>query len=152
MQHGLAAPPKKQAKPENLLTLTCAQCGKEFERHAYNAHPERNSLQFCGRECQGKYKRAHLSGANSPAWRGGYSRWYVGNWKPQRKAARERDHHTCQDCGVTSQQHGYALDVHHIQPYESFDNPADANDLSNLVTLCRVCHTRRHTYTLEELA
>jgi hypothetical protein len=51
-------------------------------------------------------------------------------------AAMERDGFRCQDCGVTTD-----LIVHHMERKGLlFPN----NDISNLVTLCRACHTRRH--------
>jgi len=36
--------------------------------------------------------------------------------------------------------HGYELHVHHIKPIREFDEPEEANVLSNLVTLCHEHH------------
>ena len=75
---------------------------------------------------------------------------YGENWWRARAAALKRDNHTCQRCGF----HGKGLGkgrrtvfVHHKRKIklfvnlkeQSFDNIA-ANDLSNLVTLCNICH------------
>lgn len=73
---------------------------------------------------------------------------YKGNWESARENALRRDQYRCQDCGQTNAEHreevGRALDVHHIEPYQSFDEPETANELGNLVSLCRECHRSRH--------
>lgn len=53
---------------------------------------------------------------------------------------RDRDNHVCFDCGKTEEENStlMALDVHHID----FDK--DNSDPTNLITLCRQCHKRRH--------
>jgi len=33
-------------------------------------------------------------------------------------------------------------DVHHVRPYRLFDDYREANDLTNLLLLCRPCHRR----------
>jgi hypothetical protein len=81
------------------------------------------------------------TGFNNPAWRGGLS-WYGDSWPSQRELARERDNNVCQICGATSNENGKRLDVHHIKPFKVFSNQIDANDLSNLITLCRKCHRK----------
>ncbi len=74
---------------------------------------------------------------------------YGPNWSEMRLRARERDRFTCQHCGVHEGQTGREHDVHHRIPFRHFgyrpgENEAylQANDLSNLVTLCRSCHAR----------
>lgn len=148
-KHGLNKPPKRKAKPENTLHLTCQQCGKPVTRSA-GRHKERGTYgPFCNHVCYGEWRSEHLAGENSPEWKGGYSLDYGGSkWKSQRRKARARDNHTCQDCGITEQAWGYQLDVHHIVPYDTFDDPKEANDLANLITLCRNCHTQRHKEVL----
>lgn len=49
-----------------------------------------------------------------------------------RKAVLMRDNHSCKECGKT----GCKLEVHHIVPRRL----KGANTLSNLITLCSVCH------------
>lgn len=51
-----------------------------------------------------------------------------------REVIRERDHHTCQLCGALPSTTAHA--VHHI------DYDKDNCDPDNLITLCRVCHTK----------
>jgi hypothetical protein len=77
-----------------------------------------------------------MSGENSPTWKGGYEDYRGPNWKRQRKLALERDGFCCQKCGAIE-----PLQVHHIRPYQTFDNYLEANELNNLVTLCKTCHT-----------
>lgn len=76
---------------------------------------------------------------------------YEGNWPEQRRRAKHRDQARCQDCDTTDAEHheeyGRGLDVHHKVPYREFDDPKQANELSNLVTLCRLCHNQRHNST-----
>ena len=84
------------------------------------------------------------TGADHPNWTGGYDINYGGNWKQQRAKALKRDRSVCQRCGMTAAEHrevvGISLDVHHIRPSETFDSHAEANQLDNLVSLCRECH------------
>jgi hypothetical protein len=79
-------------------------------------------------------------------WEGGYEPYYGENWREQRRKARKRDDYECQACGMADADHvsefGYGLEVHHIKPVRTFDNPEDANYLPNLVTLCTPCHQR----------
>ena len=56
---------------------------------------------------------------------------------------RLRDGYRCQVCG--SPELGHAHDVHHKIPFRSFATRQEANQLSNLVTLCPTCH--RHVET-----
>lgn len=58
-------------------------------------------------------------------------------WKRIRRAILKRDEHTCQaeDCAEPDPNE---LHVHHI------DKDRTNNDPSNLLTLCRECHTNLH--------
>lgn len=78
-------------------------------------------------------------------------RTYGPNWAQQRRRARARDQYRCRQCGrpeVTGRQ----LDVHHLQPFRTFDyrpgendNYLQANSLDNLITLCSDCHRQLET-------
>lgn len=63
---------------------------------------------------------------------------YGPSWPRQRDLARARDGYRCQVC--TAPEQGRAHHVHHKTPFRSFANPEQANQLSNLVTLCPSCH------------
>lgn len=79
-------------------------------------------------------------------WKGGKEPYYGSNWMEQRRKALKRDDRRCVECGLTEdehrQQYEIGLDVHHRTPIRTFDDPANANTLDNLVTLCRACHNR----------
>ncbi|MBM4429176.1 MAG: DUF1998 domain-containing protein, partial [Chloroflexi bacterium] len=73
---------------------------------------------------------------------------YGPNWEVQRRRARERDGYRCCNCG-RPESPGREHDVHHLQPFRTFDyrpghNTAyiAANALSNLITLCPTCHPK----------
>jgi DEAD/DEAH box helicase domain-containing protein len=70
------------------------------------------------------------------------------NWEQQRNRARTRDGYRCRHCGLPERAER-AHDVHHIQPFRTFgyirgknNHYLEANQLTNLVTLCRSCHRR----------
>lgn len=108
--------------------VTCPICGKEFTTH-------KADRQFCSNDCRGKW-----------LWRGGCVGYRGRNWRKQRRMALERDHYRCQDCGRTAieewAERGIELAVHHIRPYRLFDDYHKANALSNLITLCNICHIK----------
>lgn len=134
-------PPLKKADPRKDLECVCAYCGKHFRRKTYNFKKGASQGPFCSRKCCGKWRSENLVGENSPAWKGGYRYEYGGaHWKIQRRKALKRDRHRCQYCGTREQDWGYELDVHHV----TNDSPEKTNVLSNLVTLCRKCHSDMH--------
>jgi len=63
---------------------------------------------------------------------------YGPTWSRQRDLARARDDFKCQVCGTPEQ--GRSHHVHHKTPFRLFSSPEQANQLSNLVTLCPNCH------------
>ncbi len=84
-----------------------------------------------------------VRGENSPHWQGGREPYYGPNWRTQRNKARCRDDHICQHCGKTKAENGQAISVAHIIPFKIFgiERYREANKLSNLISLCRKCHT-----------
>lgn len=68
------------------------------------------------------------------------------DWNVKREVARERDSYTCTRCGVLEENHkSYQLSVHHIVPFKFFKDTEKANEPTNLLTLCEVCHRKIHT-------
>ncbi len=65
---------------------------------------------------------------------------YGPDWPRRREQARARDNYRCQACGAPEE--GRAHHVHHKIPFRLFADPAEANRLENLVTLCPACHRR----------
>lgn len=68
---------------------------------------------------------------------------YGPNWSAQRDRARARDNYRCQICGILES--GTSHDVHHKIPFRTFHSSLEANQLHNLVTLCRSCHRKAET-------
>lgn len=80
-------------------------------------------------------------------------RWTNSNGTGARDRALVRDHYECQDCrervfnshrplyGWESEVHP-AEEVHHIMTVE--ERPDLVYELDNLVSLCTVCHNKRH--------
>lgn len=85
---------------------------------------------------------ASQRGEKSPLWRGGRERRGLSGWEWRRRAAEcyERDGWLCRDCGVHCTRKGKnKIQAHHVIPRRHGGN----DDLSNLVTLCARCHTKR---------
>jgi len=130
---------KKYGRPAHLpppVTKRCPVCGKEFTTK--KSHLLRRVT--CSRECSAVLQAAKESGENNFNWRGGYLPYYGPNWRPQRRAARKRDGYKCQRCGITEDELGREMDVHHIRRFGDFSDYKEANSLKNLVTLCNRCH------------
>ena len=84
----------------------------------------------------------HRFGKNSPCWIDGRSySGYPQEWTNQlRESIRKRDNHTCQNCGMTEEEHlviySQVLHVHHID-YNKQNCKED-----NLITLCFGCNIK----------
>jgi DEAD/DEAH box helicase domain-containing protein len=68
---------------------------------------------------------------------------YGPGWASLRDQVRARDGYRCQVCGLLEQ--GRAHDVHHKIPFRSFSSHQQANQFTNLITLCPSCHRRLET-------
>jgi hypothetical protein len=92
-----------------------------------------------------------MAGDKHPNWNGGTSKicWRGPGWAQARREARQRDANTCMACGKSALDQGRAMDVHHRISYFKFDSAKQANDLSNLVCLCRSCHRKVENRTIE---
>jgi 5-methylcytosine-specific restriction endonuclease McrA len=80
----------------------------------------------------------------NPYWRGGREPYYGPSWRPARRAAWKRDKESCRTCGRSSAELGERPTVHHVIAFKKFgrDRHEEANDLNNLVALCRPCHMK----------
>lgn len=81
-------------------------------------------------------------GAAHHWWKGGATQDYGPGWNNARRKVRRRAGNCCEDCGVTREEAGEQLHVHHKTPFRSFATPEEAHQLDNLILLCRRCHYR----------
>lgn len=125
--------------------VTCDQCGNTTVKKPCNI--DEGEHNFCSESCYGDWCSENLTGENHPNWRGGHQEHYGSTWLPQRREAIDRDNEQCQDCGLTREEHydkyGSDLEVHHQVPIRTFTDTKEANQLSNLITLCKSCHLQR---------
>lgn len=148
----------KRTHGESLTvdTFECDCCGDTFERQ--RSKDRHFDGTFCSKDCKYEHLSDEFSerrtgegnpmygrdGEDHPRWRGGYDQQYGEGWATARRQALLRDHARCQNCGMSDNEHhdefGRQLDVHHIEPVRTFDDPSDAHELDNIVTLCRRCH------------
>lgn len=117
----------------------CVICGITFivrEQHLKN---KSHMGKYCSLQCAGIAN----SGESSLFWRGGHKDYRGANWFQQRKLAYERDGGICQICHRKPRKGERNFDIHHIRRYSEFNGDyIAANDLSNLITLCRKCHPK----------
>lgn len=134
---GKSAMVASSSKPRGQRSFhpsTCANCSKSFDDPG-DGRPRASGLKFCSLDCCNAFRK----GDKNPAWRGGHPGYYGPDWRPIRRAARDRDGHKCRRCAAPSPP-GKFHDVHHVAPVSSFENPNDANTMENVVTLCHSCH------------
>ena len=128
----------KSARPA-LLHKTCEVCGAGFRRT--RAAVARTNRSFCSNACSHQFNR----GANSPMFRGDKDPNRGAEWNRLAASIRARDGYSCRRCGVCETGNGQKLSVDHIRPWRSFDDKAQANHPTNLVSLCRPCHSFKTT-------
>lgn len=154
---------------EAKVQLTCVACGQLFYIKASHAQKRETCSRSCMAVMKRQRGNPALQGIPRPqAVRQKLAErtrqyhqehptkhpWYIDgsyangqlrrgpSWEQQRKAARDRDNHTCQICGKTREQEGKNLAVHHIKAYRLFTNSIEANALENLITVCQSCHMK----------
>lgn len=129
----------------NSRTVECDFCGTPIVRK--KAELERGPRNFCSVECQNRWQKdsGHMAGPNSPRWKGDramHRRNYGDDWQGVRKAVLEKDGYRCVACRASEEDTNREMDVHHIIPVMEFETPARANEMENLVSLCRSCHMK----------
>lgn len=122
--------------------------GREISKDVRLVMSERSKLLWQNSE----YRRRNLVlldkyrfefGERNPSWQGGKSfEEYGQEFNDElRNKVRERDNHTCQECGYTEEQLGYTLSCHHI------DYNKKNNRMDNLISLCRSCHSKTNWHS-----
>jgi 5-methylcytosine-specific restriction endonuclease McrA len=143
LQFGKATPPADKEQSQ----AACKHCGAPVEIPQWYS-VEELQLHFCSSAC----RKAWVEESPSFAVRLDLKRFRRGaNWSIQARKARERDRFTCQICGVTEEELGRQLDVHHKIPYRSFKSNVEANKLEHLISLCSSCHSRTEVELRETL-
>lgn len=144
-EHGKRVAKELNPNWKPKIIVQCATCNTDLQR--YDWQLQVSFAFFCSKTCKAIWMSNNFSGENSSLWLGGHTEYRGANWLHQARLARKRDNYTCQKCGV-HQSPTRALDVHHIIPFAEFNsipyentNYIQANDLSNLITLCKACHT-----------
>jgi DEAD/DEAH box helicase domain-containing protein len=63
---------------------------------------------------------------------------YGPEWPQIREAVLMRDQYRCRNCGAYEK--GRSHHIHHMVPFKAFTSIQEANQLTNLITLCPTCH------------
>lgn len=126
-----------------IIFESCGECKTRPERRLGESE-----VVFCSSDCRSKY----FTGPRHPAWKENTRPGTYGPcWEEKRDKRIARDDHQCVVCGVSQDEHykRYRADlhVHHIIPRREFTSGGEtdwkeANQLSNLVTLCNSCHPK----------
>lgn len=114
------------------VSKKCVMCGANMK-----VIPARYKTQkVCSKRCFSEYLSKIKTGKGSPFWAGGISfePYSLGFNRNLKRQIRKRDNYTCQECGYTQDQLGYALPIHHIDYDKKNHKPY------NLISLCRTCH------------
>jgi 5-methylcytosine-specific restriction endonuclease McrA len=99
---------------------------------------------YCNADCRREWAREDVEGGGNRrppvSAKAASTRQRGANWRVQSKAARERDRYSCRVCGVSEEELGKRLHVHHTIPYSRFKSNIEANRLDYLVSVCSSCH------------
>lgn len=100
----------------------CIICNREFL-----VIPSEKNRKFCSVKCSAQFKKISYLAENNPMWKGGTKTAYC------HRIARQNLVQKCINCLTLKR-----LEIHHID----FNNKN--NKLSNLVILCKSCHSKIH--------
>jgi len=118
----------------------CIICSNQFRR----TRPSTGArVKYCSMNCYGKSKLGKNTGEANNKWKGGVSSENskirrCKEYKEWRSSVYKRDGWTCQIC----KRHLKKLIAHHIKTFNKY--PELRFELSNGITLCRVCHCKIH--------
>lgn len=135
----------KNSLRKERIQLSCSFCGASIERRPCEVSRAGRTHHFCNKSCMSEYLSQSMVGELNPCWQGGHDEYRGPNWLRQRRAAKERDKNTCQQCNANGT--NADLVVHHIVPYRFFNGDYKiANKIRNLITLCRSCHSKQESH------
>lgn len=132
--------PKKKHTDPNCQCASCKSKRGEtqFENNPmYGKHHTQETRKIISVK-----RRGQCIKENNPMWQGGISKLpYAFEFTEELKEQiRKRDNYTCQNCGMTEEEHlivtGKVLTIHHID-YDKQNSKED-----NLITTCDSCNTR----------
>jgi 5-methylcytosine-specific restriction endonuclease McrA len=101
-----------------------------------------DAARFCTHECYAEWRSENITGEECYQWKSGLLSYGEGWTEAKRETVRDRQNRECAGCVTHETELPRKLDVHHITPAQSFDDPEKRNDPSNLVALCRPCHNQ----------
>lgn len=122
------------------VEVECSICEATELRQPHRV--DRSKDHLCSNECKKEWLRRRFSGKNNPRYKERVVIGYGDGWNSQRERCLQRDNHCCQICEATKEELGQDPDVHHIIPFSEFEDHEKANEVKNLVALCRSCHQR----------
>lgn len=122
-----------------ILEKTCRSCSSRFHYRAMNKRGQ--GRLYCSTKCAQDFMRRE----RHPSWRGGTSKDFGKGWLKIAEAVRVRDGRICRRCSKTEAENGKRLIVDHVRPRRDFESMAEANEMSNLVSLCQSCHSKKTT-------
>ena len=136
---GCRQPKPNARRPETMhVERLCKTCGNPYFTNVHQIKSRGSN--FCSLECKYIWQSKRLQETGGPNFKGGIS--YTAksargkNWASQKRQVKIRDGGACVICGSVKN-----IDTHHIKAYEDFcGNWKAANDLNNLISLCRVHH------------
>jgi len=119
----------------NSCDVSCQYCSKEFS--SINARDSK----YCSIECKDLQHSINMKGDGNPNYLGVTKKGYSSSFNKELKhQIKTRDNFVCVLCGLPDEDNfcgnGYGLSIHHI------DYDKANNELSNLVSLCNICHAK----------
>ena len=108
-------------------------------------------MRTCGAACLSAWTRADADASAVRVTPSGGGRRRGANWGEQADSARQRDGYACYQCGVTEEELGQRLQVHHRIPFRRFKTNVEANKLEHLVSVCSSCHGQLERQLRKEL-
>lgn len=124
------------------ITTKCGYCDTKITKMKCKVTTQDNV--YCDSGCRADHLTEIYRGSGNPQWVGGHLEYYGPSWVSERRKALDRTGGCCSICGMGTTEHIEEFDTvphaHHIKPARSFGKVDDANEQSNLIPLCQICH------------